>query len=245
LNINGYAPEITAVTYPLIRYWANKIGADFYVIKKRKFPDWPVVYEKLQIFQLGQEMKNDWNIYVDSDAFIHPETVDWTLYLNKDTVAHNGNDMANIRWRYDKYFMRDGRNIGSCNWLTIASDWCIDLWRPLEISFKEALSNIFPTVNELATVITADHLVDDYALSRNIAKFGLKFKKLQQLQIDIGLPDADFYWHVYTRPIAEKLNGWDEMIKDADGVEKKVHFPGMKGLLDLWKIPEHIRHYAK
>lgn len=62
LNVDGYAPEITALTYPLIEAYAEKIGADFHIISERKFPEWPVTYEKLQIFELAREMGNDWNI---------------------------------------------------------------------------------------------------------------------------------------------------------------------------------------
>jgi hypothetical protein len=224
LNINGYSKGITELTYPLLKYYANKIGADFYVITDRKFPDWPLTYEKLQIYELGQEMKNDWNIYIDSDAIIHPETVDWTVFLNKDMVAHNGSDMANVRWRYDKYFYRDGRNIGSCNWFTVGSDWCIDLWHPLDISIDIALKNIYPTVNEYNTVITVDHLIDDYTLSRNIARYGLKFTTLKQLQINVGMADAEFSWHDYTDPIDVKI------VK-------------IKEVLDTWRIPKFIREY--
>jgi len=224
LNINNFAPEICEMTYPLIRYWADKIGADFYIIKDRKFPDYPVTYEKLQIYELGQLHKNDWNIYIDSDAIVHPETLDWTTLISKDIILHNGNDYANIRWRYDKYFLRDGRNIGSCNWHVIASDWCIDLWKPLDISAEEAISNIFPTVNELNTVITREHLIDDYALSRNIARYGLKFNTITKLK-DEKLPGSNFYWHLYTDTIEEKT--------------KK-----MRALLDEWKIPECIRNYG-
>jgi hypothetical protein len=227
LNVDGYAPEITELTYPLLRYYANKIGADFYIIDKRKFKEWPVTYEKLQIYELGQAMKNDWNIYIDSDAVIHPETPDWSLYLNKDTVCHNGSDMANIRWRYDKYFWRDGRNIGSCNWFTLGSDWCIDLWKPLDISPKEAVSNIFPTVDELSTVITADHLIDDYTLSRNIAKYGLQFKSIIELKQDLKMEQGNFHWHQYTNTTQEKVG----LIKDL--------------LLNGWKIPESIRNYGR
>jgi hypothetical protein len=245
LNVNGYSKEITDLTYPLLKYWTHKIGAEFFEIKERKYPDMPVVYEKIQIYDLGREMKNDWNIYIDSDALIHPETIDWTLYLKKDTVAHNGNDMANVRWRYDKYFMRDGRQIGSCNWHSIASDWCIDLWHPLEIPLEEALDNIYPTVMELNTIITKEHLIDDYTLSRNIAKYGLKFKKLQQLQIDVGLPDAYFFWHEYVRNIEEKINGWEEEIwNEEKQVLEKKHINGIKGILDLWRIPKNIREYG-
>lgn len=227
LNVDGYSPEITAMTYPLLKYYANKIGAEFYVIKDRRYPNWPVTYEKLQIYDLAKEMKNDWNIYIDSDAVIHPETPDWTIFLKKDTIAHNGNDFANIRWRYDKYFLRDGRHFGSCNWLTIASDWCTDLWTPVsDMTVEETISNIFPVVEELNTVITPDHLVDDYILSRNIAKFGLKTKTVNDILKDLNMEKANFHWHLYTDPPAVK-------------VQK------MKELLDQWKIPKHIRDYAK
>jgi len=226
LNVNGYAPQITELTYPLLRYWANKIGADFHIITERKFPDWPVTYEKLQIFELSQLMGNDWNIFIDSDAVIHPETIDWTLFLPGDTVSHNGSDMANIRWRSDKYFIRDGRHWGSCNWFTIASDLCTDIWRPLEMTPEEAISNIFPTVNELNTVITPEHLVDDYALSHNIARFGLKAKTLMQIQKEIGMEAANFHWHVYTETIDKKVELINKVLED-------------------WKIPGAIRNYNK
>src|SRR5882672_8362849 len=137
LNVDGYSSEITELTYPLIKQYANKIGADFHIIKTRKYPEYPAVYEKMQIYDLGREMQNDWNIYIDSDALVHPDMFDVTEFLSKDTVCHNGTDMANNRWRYDRYFQRDKRHIGSCNWFTIASDWCLDLWHPLDIAYKE------------------------------------------------------------------------------------------------------------
>jgi hypothetical protein len=214
LNIDNYAPEITALTYPFIYGYADKIGADVYLIKDRKFPDFPEVYEKLQIKQLGKETENDWNIYIDSDALIHPETIDFTNFISKDTVLHNGSDMAAVRWKYDEYFLRDGRNIGSCNWFTIASDWCLDLWTPLEITFEEALRNIRPTVHELNTIIKPEHLIDDYTLSRNIARFGLKFNTIINLTKEVGLADANFFWHLYTIPIEEKVAGLKKMIDD-------------------------------
>src|SRR6266566_3735242 len=141
LNVNHYPEAITSITYPLLEDYARKIGADFVVIRERKFPDYPPVYEKLQIHELGRE--NDWNIYVDSDVLIHPDLFDLTEHLEKDTVLHYGADMAGNRLKYDQYFLRDGRNIGSCNWFTIASDWCLDLWKPLDdLSLEEALANI-------------------------------------------------------------------------------------------------------
>jgi hypothetical protein len=203
LNVDGYAPEITALTYPLFKKYAHKIGAEFQVITDRKFPSLPPVYEKLQIYDLGQN--SDWNIYIDSDALVHPDLFDVTEFIGKDTVMHNGADLANNRWRYDKYFRRDGRHIGSCNWFTVASDWCIDLWHPLDdITYEQALLNIFPIQVELNSVITREHLIDDYILSRNIARFGLKFKTLLGLMKDLG-DTGNYLWHQYTMTVEDKI----------------------------------------
>src|ERR1700723_715863 len=123
LNIDNYAPEICALTYPLMKNYARKIGAEFCIIDTRLFPEWPAVYEKLQIHQMARgegfmdptgawvtKDPPDWNIFVDSDALISPEFFDVTEQLSKDTVLHNGRDMGGIRWKYDEYFRRDGRN---------------------------------------------------------------------------------------------------------------------------------------
>ena len=51
LNIGGdYAPEITSITYPLLRLYARKIGADFRRDSERRFHEWPIEVEKLQIY---------------------------------------------------------------------------------------------------------------------------------------------------------------------------------------------------
>jgi hypothetical protein len=204
LNIDNYAPQITALTYPLIQRYADKIGANFEIIGTRQFPGWPVVYEKLQIHELGKD--NDWNIYIDSDAIVHPDMFDVTDHLTKDTVLHNGRDMAGNRWSYDRFFRRDGRHIGSCNWFTVASDWCIDLWKPLDdLTFEEAVKNIHPVMSEAATgLIAPSHLIDDYTVSRNIAKFGLKFDTLIEMQARRKDQGA-YLFHLYNIPESAKL----------------------------------------
>lgn len=212
LNIE-YSEQICELTYPLIYRYADKIGADVAVITHRKSPSMPVTYEKLQIREAAVQLDSDWIIYIDSDALIHPETPDLTTLLPMDTVAHNGSDFASVRWRYDEYFQRDGRNIGSCNWLAVASRLCLDLWQPLDITLDEALGNITPTANELATGITREHLIDDYTLSRNIARYGLKFERLQDVFSRQGLGGANFFWHQYTIPIDEKIVEMRKVIK--------------------------------
>jgi hypothetical protein len=238
LAVNDYAPEIRELTYPLLKRYADKIGADFYTITERKWPQAPPVYEKLQIYQLAQEMQNDWNIYIDSDTLIHPDFMDITNHIPRDTVAHNGCDTADNRWRYDRFFYRDGRHIGSCNWFTVASDWCIELWKPLDdITLEEAYAHINPTVNELNTVITPDHLIDDYTLSRNIAKYGLKFITFRDILARLGYPNPGFLWHLYTIPIEHKV----VLMKN---VLNEWHIrPAQSG--ELTRMPELREFYKK
>jgi hypothetical protein len=213
LNVNDYSPEITELTYPLLKRYAEKIGASFFVITERKYPDYAPVYEKLQIYDLQRIRDDDWSIFIDSDALVHPDLFDPTEFIGKDTILHNGIDMANNRWRYDRFFRRDGRHIGSCNWFTIGSDWCRELWRPLDdLTYNDALSCIYPIQLELNTVITKDHLIDDYILSRNIAKFGLHVKTLIQLQLDLN-DSGNYLWHQYTISIEDKVSQMREILK--------------------------------
>jgi hypothetical protein len=206
LNIGNYAPEIRELTYPLLKRYAHKIGAEFFEITERKYPQYPPVYEKFQIYDLGREHKNDWNIYIDADTLIHPEFPDITTQLKKDTVCFHWKDFAPIRFRYDKYFLRDGRNIGEGNWFAIASDWCLDLWHPLDdITFEEAVENIFPTYSEMNTVIKRDHLIDDYLVSRNIARYGLKHCLIMEEMAKQGLQTFQYLFHEYLYSTEEKV----------------------------------------
>ena len=204
LNVDDYAPEITACTYPLIRRYADKIGAEFRVISERNFTGYPYMYEKLQMYELGREY--DWNILIDSDALIHPEMFDITDQLTKDTVCFNGLDMAGIRWRGDDYFRRDGRYLGTCSWFSVASNWCLDLWHPLEdMSLQEALNNIFPNLSEVNSgLCPLTHFMDDYVISRNVARYGLKVTTCDEMFKRLGFPNT-FLWHMYKIPRDEKL----------------------------------------
>lgn len=203
LAVDGYAPEITGITFPLIDRYAEKIGAEFAIITDRKYPDMPPVYEKMQLHELSKE--NDWTIYIDADALVNPEMPDITPLLNKDTVCFHGKDFASIRWRYDKYFWRDGRNIGACNWFAIASDWCSDLWHPLQVPFEEAVQNIFITNEERNTVVIREHLIDDYLLSHNIARYGLKHTTIRELLLKNNVVSEMYLWHDYLIDIDQKV----------------------------------------
>ena len=228
LNIDDFAPEVTQITYPLIRLYADRIGAKIHMITERKFPEWPVTYEKMQISELAQKIGSDWNIYIDSDALIHPECPDFTIYLPKGTVSFHAADCSSVRFRVDNVFLRDGRYLAPGNWFTIASDLCVDLWRPLDMTPDEAVRNIYPTVNEKNNGITAEHLIDDYTLARNMSMFGLRFKSFLEICKEQGF--GEYLAHQYTMTIDEKtvylrsvLNQWNaEKIHSGDGSIVKV-----------------------
>jgi hypothetical protein len=207
LDPEKYKP-ITDLTYPFMKGYAKKIGAEFYEIKERKFLEAKSpTYEKVQVYQLAQEMENDWNIFMDADTLVHPDTMDLTNFLSKDTVLHHGSDLAVFRWKYDRFLLRDGRNIGSCTWLNIASDWCIDLFKPLDdMTLEEAENSIFPLTVELLRGVEGWRLIEDFVFSRNIAKYGLKFISIiDLLKNKFDFPSHELFWHTYMTPIEIKV----------------------------------------
>ena len=214
LNLDmAYEPVIWALTLPFIENYARKIQAKVFVITERKFETWPPVMEKLQIYDLGRANKSDWHLFCDADTLISPEFFDLTQLVAKDTVLHNGKDFGCIRWSMDDpYFLRDGRWLGSCDWFTMASDWCLDLWRPPDdLTLEEATKRISLTIEErLKGQMEPSHLIDDYLLSRNIARFGLKFTTVGDIVDQLrgnGHPrglNNPYLWHQYNMPTREK-----------------------------------------
>lgn len=236
VNINNFAPEITRLTYPLLRRYAHKVGAEFRVISERKFPEWPIEVEKLQAYELGQGY--DWIYVIDSDAVIHPDMIDPTFFMAFDTVAHNGNDHSVSRWTSNEYLLRDGRGISSCNWFSIASGWCLDFWHPPDWTTPDkARAAIHAAVSEInSEVFDEVHLTDDYLMSCNIARYGLKFTTIDAIRkkhLLIPQRDAEgretgqmvpmgpWLWHAYVIP------------KDAKEQETKK-------VLRTWQIDRYV-----
>ncbi len=224
LNIGDFQPEVTKLTYPFIRCYAEKIGAKIRIIRERKFPEYPITYEKFQIYELAKSIGSEWNIYIDSDALLHPQFLDVTAHVNKDTVVGYGIDIADIRWTMDEYFLRDGRHIGCGNWFMCASNLCLDVWHPLDIPLEEALNNIHPVPDEVAKGVTREHLIDDYTTSRNVARFGLKFTTVRDIWKRNGLENT-LVQHRYT---ANPFN-------QAGAHMKLISEWGVENYLERWK----------
>jgi len=177
VNINNFFPELFALTYPTIRSYAERNGYMINMITERKFPDYPINYEKMQVYEDGKDAEV--NILCDADMLIHPKFPDVTEFLKRDSIAFNDN--YNISWKYYvdriRYFMRDGRDVGIATNFVVSSDWTHDVWEPLSLSQKD--------IEDLAKKENTDtggadgrgwgHYADEFALSYNMAKYGLKY----------------------------------------------------------------------
>ena len=178
VNINDFFPELFALTYPTIRSYAERNGYMINMITERKFPDYPINYEKMQVYEDGKDAEV--NILCDADMLIHPEFPEVTEFLKRDSIAFNDN--YNISWKYHvdriRYFMRDGRDVGIATNFVVSSDWTHDVWEPLSLSQKdiEDLAKKENTESENDPSQRGwGHYADEFALSYNMAKYGLKY----------------------------------------------------------------------
>jgi len=165
LLVNDYLPELCQLTIPNLRAYAERLGAEFKLITERRFSEWPITYEKIQVHELG--MDNEWNVLIDADTIIHPDMPDVRQVCGPQRVGFTSRYQAHLCLRQDKYFERDGRDVGVAGGFVVTSHLCHDLWTPLEFTFEE--------VREHAIRV---HILDEYCISRNLAKFGFPYTGL-------------------------------------------------------------------
>jgi hypothetical protein len=178
VNINDFFPELFTLTYPTIRSYAERNGYMINMITERKFPDYPINYEKMQVYEDGKDAEV--NILCDADMLIHPQFPDVTEFLQRDSISFNDN--YNISWKYHvdriKYFMRDGRDVGIATNFVVSSDWTHDVWEPLSLSQKD-IEDLAKKENTESKNDPSQrgwgHYADEFALSYNMAKYGLKY----------------------------------------------------------------------
>jgi hypothetical protein len=166
LATEGYAPELCAITLPTIRAYAERIGADFNLITTRKFPTYPINYERLQIYEAGKDY--DWNLNIDADMVIgkrlHDITVDAPEHLVRIVMRFDATMYFNVEDNI--YFKRDGRNVGLVDAFIVTSRLTHDLWEPLPGPFEEYL----PVFKD-----NQSRRVSEFCLSQNLARYGLQF----------------------------------------------------------------------
>lgn len=175
-----YEPELCSITLPTIKRWAQKIGAEFKLISERAFPDFPVNYERVQIYKEGRDFF--WNINVDADFLIHPEFPDFTSWLDPTCVGcWLGYDFHGVfnDWESNRFFARDRRRFGVVDCFLTTSPYTHDLWEPLPGSMAD-YSDAF--------LDGKMRRISEYCVSMNLAKYGLKIGSV--------LNDAALFLHI-------------------------------------------------
>lgn len=178
LNIGNYMPDLCSITIPTIEAWARRIGAKIGMITERKFPEWPVTYEKLQIHELSRE--DDWSLYIDADTVISPALGDPTTVFPPTHVGVFMAYTASMLFPSDNYFARDGRNLGLATNFIVTNPMTNDLWTP----FQETAEDILPRLAPTDKYPHRPHLVDEYCLSRNLARYGLKYSGIVDMHLN-------------------------------------------------------------
>lgn len=167
VNINNYFPELFKITLPTIELFAKKISAKLNIITQRKFEDYPVLTEKLQVYDEG--MDYDWNLLMDADMLVHPDIYDPFPFFDPRRVGTKDEYIASKQLRLDKYFIRDGRDLALSGCLIATSRLTHDIWKfPRDLSREEILDNI----------LQERKIVDEYVISRNLAKYGIRRREL-------------------------------------------------------------------
>lgn len=159
-----YNEELCDITVPRIEAYARSIGADINMIgATRVFPDYPLTYERMQIYATGRGY--DWNICLDADMLLGEGVADVTGVSARDAVGAIMTYTASQFFSVDnRFFMRNSRNVGVVQSFLVTSDWTHDLWEPLKGSAGTHLGAV-ANVNQVA----------EYAIAYNLAKYGLKF----------------------------------------------------------------------
>jgi hypothetical protein len=193
------APEVVQLTRPLFERYAERIGAELKFISERKFPSFPPNYERMQVFETGRTFA--WNLVVDAGVLIGPLVHDFTKLVDQRRVGlclkTHAPSLFNVS--DNKYFIRDGRDLGVVEAVVVTSTLTHDLWQPLPGTAEEWL----PCIRD-----GSPRLLAEFALSLNAAKY--RFDVLSPFAAPVQLYRVE----AGSRPVAE-------LIGEAQGVLQK------------------------
>ena len=95
--INDFFPELWKLTLPTIKQYAYNIGAELNIITDRKFPQWHINYEKIQVYKDGKYA--DANFLIDADILIHKDFPDFSSGITfPHHIAFNDNYHASTKF---------------------------------------------------------------------------------------------------------------------------------------------------
>lgn len=165
VNIDNFFPELWDLTYPTIKAYADRIHADLNIISKRKYEGVHINFEKMQVYEDGKSY--DANFLVDADVLIHNKFPDFTTIVPNHHIGFNHNYHASTKFDVSNniYFQRDGRDVGIASNAVISYKSTHDIFELNSIETND--------IPKICKVREGD--IDEYNLSLNLAKYGLKY----------------------------------------------------------------------
>jgi hypothetical protein len=200
LNIGDYDKEITELTFPYMREYAKNIGADFYIITERKFPDFPLMLEEFQMYEFSETY--DWIIFLDGDCLINPKGVDLTTLVEKDRVLiakynspthhfhpENIEGQYNFKYYAPFFFLVFHRNSRNCvkpyeNPFDYYEHINLNSTHPEMKTYMEIRTNL----NEKEI---KDTLIDEFLLTLNLHRYNIKTASLVE-----DFPELNIITHI-------------------------------------------------
>lgn len=166
-----YAPQLCEITMPRIEAYAHKIGADFNRITERKFPDYPINYERMQIYEAGK--KYLWNLNIDADVLIGRSLIDLTSRIQPGVV---GTAMwfklsSAFAIQGDPAFKEISEDVGLVDMFNVTNRLTHAVWKPLPGPFEQ-YRNYVSRVGE--------RKVSEYCMSVNFHRHRYKFAGIFQ-----------------------------------------------------------------
>lgn len=166
--VNNYMPELCAITFPNLKAFASRIGADFNVIEERKFNSFPPTYEKLQVYELGKTY--EWNILIDADMIVHPDLPDPRVRTGKNALGiYYGFDARiafnRITLSMQEYARKYGIYRGIVTNFIVSHAFVHEVWKPLGVTFDDCDG-----------WCCRNHILDEYTISQNVSTMGIPCK---------------------------------------------------------------------
>lgn len=188
LNINNYLPEVCKITLPLIKNYADKLGAEFMIIDEQKTPDLPVTYEKLQIYELGKDY--DWNILIDADMVIHPNMYNVFRFLPTGYIG--------VWHQYNGRILHENLDLGIATNFLVVPRTHHEVWKPFDNPYERLKG------------LERKFILDEYCVSYNVKRLGYKISGLE-----IGGAYGKLFYHlnINTDNVVVNINYINELQK--------------------------------
>lgn len=155
-----YSQEISSLTLPGLEAYANFIGAKFTRITTRRFPTYPISYEKMQVYESGKD--NDWNILLDCDMLIKEGMYNVIDLIPDDTYIGTWQSY----WEPNLYNNRGIDITVAANFLVVPKR-CHNIFKPLDVVEKPEL-----WLKEMSKI-------DEFCLSLNRQNYGYKLTGIE------------------------------------------------------------------